>query len=193
MLLTAGNHDLERQSVRIDNGVDFGCQPSTRTTKAFAGIIPDATCVLMGADYRAVDAPRHRHDVRWQSGYDPKRLRDANARSDCSRWCMGQKCSGRSRQGPPDLKIQKMPFRTCLSSARGTPRGLQGSIGAISRHSTSERACLMFKAPFSSLNHASMPNFSVCFAPDIAAWSVRSIDRLEPKADIRFVGWRRPK
>jgi len=55
MLLTTGNHDLERQSVRIDNGMDFSRQTSTRTPKAFAVIILDATCVLVGADYRAVN------------------------------------------------------------------------------------------------------------------------------------------
>lgn len=55
MLLTAGNHDLERRSVRIDNLVDFGRQSSARTSKAFAGAILDATCVLMCSDYRVVD------------------------------------------------------------------------------------------------------------------------------------------
>lgn len=55
MLLTASNHDLKRQSARIDNGVDFGRQHSTRTSKAFTVIFLDETYVLMGAHYRAVD------------------------------------------------------------------------------------------------------------------------------------------
>jgi len=55
MLLTAGNRDVERQAVRVDHGVDLDRQPSTRTSKAFAGAILGATRVLTGADYRAVD------------------------------------------------------------------------------------------------------------------------------------------
>jgi hypothetical protein len=55
MLLTTANHDLKWQPVRIDNGVDFCRQPSTRTSKAFASAIFGATRVLMGADYGAVD------------------------------------------------------------------------------------------------------------------------------------------
>ena len=45
MLLTAGNHDLERQSVHIDDGMDFVRQPSTRTSETFAGIALVATCL----------------------------------------------------------------------------------------------------------------------------------------------------
>ena len=55
MLLTAANHDLKWQPVCIDNGVDFCRQPSTRTSKAFASAILDATRMLMGAKNRAVD------------------------------------------------------------------------------------------------------------------------------------------
>ncbi|WP_457936045.1 hypothetical protein [Mesorhizobium sp. 10J20-29] len=44
--------------VRIDQGVDFGRQSSTRTSKASASVILGATRVLMGSDYRAID---HHH------------------------------------------------------------------------------------------------------------------------------------
>jgi hypothetical protein len=37
----------------------------------------------------------------------------------------------------PDRKTQKMPLRTRRSFARGTPRGLFGSIGLIVAHSSS--------------------------------------------------------
>ena len=43
--------------------------------------------------------------------------------------------SGRSRQGAPDRKTQKMPLRTRRSFTRGTPRGLFGSIGFMAVHS----------------------------------------------------------
>src|SRR6516165_3396566 len=43
--------------------------------------------------------------------------------------------AGRSRQGAPDRKTQKMPLRTLRSFTRGTPRGLFGSIGLMAVHS----------------------------------------------------------
>lgn len=46
MLLTTCNHEFERLSVRIDDRVN---------AKEFAGTIRGSTCVLTGADYRAVD------------------------------------------------------------------------------------------------------------------------------------------
>ena len=55
MLLTAGNHNLERQAVRINIRVELGRQPTTRMSKAFAGATLDATCVLMCSDYRTVE------------------------------------------------------------------------------------------------------------------------------------------
>jgi hypothetical protein len=55
VLLAAGNHDVERQPVRIDHGVDFCRQPSTGTSKTFAYTVPDAARVLMCANDRAVD------------------------------------------------------------------------------------------------------------------------------------------
>jgi hypothetical protein len=45
--------------------------------------------------------------------------------------------SGRSRQGAPERKTQKMPSRTRRSLTRGTPRGLFGSMGLIADHSFS--------------------------------------------------------
>src|SRR5215475_9934846 len=44
---------------------------------------------------------------------------------------------GRSRQGAPDRKTQKIPLRTRRSFTRGTPRGLFGSIGLLAVHSQS--------------------------------------------------------
>ena len=41
---------------------------------------------------------------------------------------------GRSRHGAPDRSTQKMPFSTRRSSTRGTPLGLFGSSGSITRH-----------------------------------------------------------
>jgi hypothetical protein len=55
MLLTAGDCDVERQTIGVDHGVDFGRQPSAGASKFFAGAILSATRVLMGTDYRAVD------------------------------------------------------------------------------------------------------------------------------------------
>jgi hypothetical protein len=43
--------------------------------------------------------------------------------------------SGRSRQGAPDRKTQKVPLRTRRSFTRGTTRGLLGSIGLMATHS----------------------------------------------------------
>jgi len=40
-----------------------------------------------------------------------------------------------SRQGAPDRRTQKMPFKTRRSFTRGTPRGLFGSIGLMASHS----------------------------------------------------------
>jgi hypothetical protein len=45
--------------------------------------------------------------------------------------------AGRSSQGAPDRRTQKMPFRTRLSFTRGTPRGLFGSKGLMAVHSWS--------------------------------------------------------
>jgi hypothetical protein len=42
-----------------------------------------------------------------------------------------------SAQGEPVRNRQKIPFNTFRSSARGTPRGLFGSSGAITDHSKS--------------------------------------------------------
>jgi hypothetical protein len=55
MLLTAGDCDVERQTIGVDYSVDFGRQPSAGASKFFVGAILSATRVLMGADYRAVD------------------------------------------------------------------------------------------------------------------------------------------
>jgi hypothetical protein len=50
-------------------------------------------------------------------------------------WVYGPNVSGRSRQGAPERKTQKMPLRTRRSYTRGTPRGLFGSIGLMAAHS----------------------------------------------------------
>ena len=47
----------------------------------------------------------------------------------------GPNTVGRSRQGAPDRKTQKMPLRTRRSFTRGTQRGLFGSIGLKAVHS----------------------------------------------------------
>src|SRR6202022_2994597 len=69
--------------------------------------------------------------------------------------CAGTIGSGRSRQGAPERKTQKMPFRTRRSSTRGMPRGLFGGIGLIAAHSASLSSYSVIQAPFRSLNHAS--------------------------------------
>jgi len=57
--------------------------------------------------------------------------------TDARRQALKQPQCGRSRQGAPDRKTQKMPFRTRRSFTRGTPRGLFGSIGLMAAHSWS--------------------------------------------------------
>lgn len=93
----------------------------------------------------------------------------------CGPWHSSRPC-----HGVREFNTRKMPLRTRLSSTRGTPRNLQGRIGAIDRQRVSERASLMFKAAFGSLNHTGTPNFNVCLGPDTTIWSLRSTDRLEP-------------
>ena len=44
------------------------------------------------------------------------------------------------RHGAPERSTQKMPFNTRRSSTRGTPLGLFGSKGSITRHSKSVRS-----------------------------------------------------
>src|SRR5579872_3274406 len=68
-----------------------------------------------------------------------------------------------------------MPFNTRRSSTRGTPRGLLGSSGAITRHSNSVSSYrrMIKLLQFGSLNHiaalegipfmSSWPNFDRCF------------------------------
>jgi len=58
----------------------------------------------------------------------------------CTRIVFGPYRSGRSGQGAPERKAQKMPFSTRGSSARGTPRGLFGSSGSMTDHSKSVRS-----------------------------------------------------
>jgi hypothetical protein len=61
--------------------------------------------------------------------------------------CVGPNAAGRSRQGAPDRKTQKMPLRTRRSFTRGTPRDLFGSIGFMAAHSKSASRSLNHKRP----------------------------------------------
>ena len=90
----------------------------------------------------------------------------------------GPNAAGRSRQGAPDRRTQKMPLRTRRSFTRGTPRGLFGQhrldgnpfiIGGFVAHDSSPQ--------FGSLNHRGSAN---------ATLLARPVRRLSAEADINL-------
>src|SRR5258706_7787866 len=68
--------------------------------------------------------------------------------------------SGRSRQGAPERKTQKIPFRTRRSSTRGMPRGLFGRNDLMAAHSKSVSSYRMIRGPFGRLNHVQTDAFN---------------------------------
>lgn len=62
--------------------------------------------------------------------------------------------SGRSRQGAPERKTQKMPLRARRSLTRGAPRSLFGSMGLMAIHFIIGEFVAHDSSPqFGSLNH----------------------------------------
>src|ERR1700756_1690035 len=94
--------------------------------------------MLMHADYRGVDhldsgivgSSKRVYDA----APDPSPPSTDEAVVACG---VRTNISGRSRQGAPDRKTQKMPLRTRRSLTRGMPRGLFGSTGFMRPHSQS--------------------------------------------------------
>src|SRR5215468_1692378 len=144
MCLPCRQAEPDREPLRINDRVDFGRKPASGATETMICVCAPPSCrrsLLVGTNRSAVDhldvavvcggdgvhhpiltpAFRHRTKRLWQVVRGPNR-------------------SGRSRQGAPDRSTQKMPFSTRRSSTRGTPRGLLGRSGAITRHSKSVRS-----------------------------------------------------
>ena len=147
------------------------------------GATPDASGVLARPDDRAVD----HLDVGIFSMRDGSQDPVPDARTSPSHeavvagrvravslWPVAPR---RSRPQHPKDAIQNR-----MSSKRGTPRGLQGRIGSMRRHSASVRALRIRAAPFWSLNHADRPSLKVCF-PVRSGPCAQKTERL-PRAHI---------
>src|ERR687893_769234 len=96
----------------------------------------DACSMLMHADDRSVDHLDGRIVGRGERVNDPALdARPAPTDETIVAGGEGAKAPGRSRQGAPERRTQKMPLSTRRSLTRGTPRGLLGSIGLMAVHS----------------------------------------------------------
>jgi hypothetical protein len=83
---------------------------------------------------------RHREQRQWHPSACSTHRPSAIARSGCSRWCAGHSPRGDRAKARRIVAPRRCPFRTRRSSTRGTPRGLFGSSGSITRHSKSVRS-----------------------------------------------------
>src|SRR6516165_6356738 len=136
MGLTGAQRQPYRQTIAIDHRMDFARQAAAGPSHRLALVPCDAGSMLMHADNGGVDhldsgimgGGKCVYDAAPDTSPPP-------ADEPVVAVVYGPNTVGRSRQGAPDRKTQKMPLRTRRSFTRGTQRGLFGSIGLKAVHS----------------------------------------------------------
>jgi hypothetical protein len=129
--LSGGEDEIVWQAASIHCGVDLGGQSSTRTANGVirAPFLPPAAC-WRTRTYRGIN------QMQANSAIAPPALERAQPHAllgpavEAVDRRIGAVALGQARHSEP-VRNTQMPFTTRRSSARGTPRGLLGSRGAV--------------------------------------------------------------